>query len=244
MGGMSGRGHHLERAQQRLQGQGFPGAAYQVPATLDKKAAKIGTSLRPDLSLSLGVDPKGSPGPTYNLRDVPGAMIGDEKVPDAQRDKSFGKAARFSSDARGKSIGPGQYARKDVALNLESGRSIGTGRQAWEKVVTPGWECEGRCRASPGPGDPLWRDIIKEGSRAHHIPVAERFPKPSLGNCAPGPGTYDVTRPEGPRRSASTGSLGRKVPKPVSTFGAKPKKPRFRPLLAQLVAKHGSWGYS
>lgn len=221
-------------------GMDSPTAKYQVPSTLDTKAPKIGTSLRPDLALSLGVDPHGSPGPAYNLRDMPGAMMGEGSIPEKRENKSFGLAQRFPTDMRNANVGPGQYARKDVALNAGTGKSIGTGRHSWEKVITPGWECEGRCRASPGPGPPLWHDFqdLKKANRAVSIPKAERFPR--ARSEGPGPGAYD--------QSHKTVSSSKQVTSDASSpctrsFGNLPKKPRFRPLLAQIVAKRGAWGY-
>ena len=48
-------------------------------------------------------------------------------------------------------------------------------RERWRQVITPGWECEGRCRASPGPGAPLWRDIKFDGSPACPFGKAHAF---------------------------------------------------------------------
>lgn len=212
-----------------------PGAAYQVPTTLAKHGAKIGTSLRPDLNLSLGIDPHGSPGPTINLRD---------EVSKPKSTKSFGQASRFSVERRGTSVGPGQYARKDFALSLDVGRTIGTGRAAWEKVITPGWETVGKCRASPGPGPALSFEVEKDGVtyRGHRVVSmgrAERFPASGYQSASPGPGAYVV--PSGleaqapPRRLQGTKSF--------PTFGTAAKKPRFRMVLALNCSKNSGWGY-
>merc|ERR1712151_330924 len=91
-------------------------------------------------------------------------------------------------------IGPGEHARKDFALRLDRGRSIGVSRACWEKVITPGWEVEGRCRASKGVGPPLWSDPKQEGSRAHSIGRAERFPRSASESCSPGPGAYKMNQ--------------------------------------------------
>lgn len=228
--------------QNAYKGRCSPGAKYEIPSTLDSKAPKIGTSLRPDLSMSLGVDPHGSPGPTINLRDGPSAQIGEGSPPPGRANKGFGLASRFH-DFRGSSTtGPGQYRRKDSALRLDNGRSIGTGRAAWEKVITPGWECEGRCRQSPGVGPPLWSDPLKNGSRAMSIGKAERFPKKAAESCSPGPGAYRQDE----RQVCRTKQYISDTRSPVQiTFGHLPKKPRYRVLLAQNCAgaKHGSWGY-
>merc|ERR1712107_553809 len=83
--------------------------------------------------------------------------------------------------------------RKDGALRLETGRSLSkAGRQAYSKVVTPGWEDIGQGMASPGVGGPLWRDIQKDGSRARSFGSASRFPK-DRGGQTPGPGLYKQT---------------------------------------------------
>lgn len=217
-------------------GRESPGAAYDVPSGLSKKSAKIGTSLRPSLSV---VDPHGSPGPMYNVRETPGQSIGDGvNEPENRRGKGFGKAFRFGT-TKGGQVGPGEYPRKDGALNLGSGKSIGTGRSSWEKVITPGWEVEGRCRASPGPGAPLWSNIKTGGSRSFSCGRAERFSKMETSQ-SPGPGQYkrderDVSR--GRQHLSDT-----RTPVQVS-FGSKPKKPRFRQLLAMQTANNAGWGY-
>lgn len=209
-------------------GKDSPTAKYPAISTLGTLAPKIGTSLRPDLSLSLGVDPHGSPGPAYNVRDI------QPIEREGPVDKSFGLAKRFPTDMRNANIGPGQYARKDFALNLESGRSIGTGRQAWEKVITPGWERVGKCAAGPGVGPPLWSDIKKEGSKACPIGRAERFPASRDVTCSPGPGAYS---PEHVKEALSH------VKSPcTNSFGKQPKKPRFRPLLVQKLEKRALFG--
>lgn len=217
------------------------GFTNEVPGGLSDQAVKIGTSLRPDLAASLGVDPNGSPGPTYNIRDVPSAQIGEAPPHKARENKSFGLANRFPTDMRNAGLGPGQYRRKDSAISTGNGRSIGTGRASWEKVITPGWEVEGQCRSSPGVGPPRWTDINKDGSQAMTVPKAERFPKKSYSTISPGPvyNQYErsVSRPRqflSDTRTVSTAS-----------FSKPPKKPRFRLMLATNAAgaKHGMWGY-
>lgn len=221
-----------------------PGAAYQVPTTLSKLGAKIGTSLRPDLNLSLGIDPHGSPGPTVNLRD----QQAESEAVASRKDKGFGQAPRFGAERRNNNIGPGQYARKDFALSLDVGKTIGCGRQAWEKVVTPGWEVEGRCRASPGPGPPLSSDVVSKdgtkfiGNRVCSIGKAERFPASRYESCSPGPAAYRSPmsqREERLHHSTSTTSSG----KPINSWGAAAKKPRFRMVLALNCSKNSGWGY-
>eukprot|EP00931_Biecheleriopsis_adriatica_P065524 TRINITY_DN40039_c0_g1_i1.p1 TRINITY_DN40039_c0_g1~~TRINITY_DN40039_c0_g1_i1.p1 ORF type:complete len:315 (-),score=54.95 TRINITY_DN40039_c0_g1_i1:81-986(-) len=217
------------------------GALYEVGSELNKLTTKFGTSLRPDLAASLGVDPAGSPGPAYNLRDCPAAQICDAPPPRNRANKSFGGASRFNTDLRTANIGPGQYRRKDVALRGDTGRSISTGRQAWEKVITPGWEVEGRCRASPGIGPPNWTNINKHGSRAMSIGKAERFPRTASESCSPGPiynqGEREVSNKKQYVSDTKTATV---VP-----FAKPAKKPRFRQQLAANMpgAKHGMWGY-
>ncbi|CAJ1336370.1 unnamed protein product [Effrenium voratum] len=244
-------------------GRESPSCAYTVPTTLDVASRKddgsfhgFGSSNRPDLSLSLGVDPHGSPGPVYNVRDAPIAQISQGRVPKSRDNKSFGCSERFRPD-RGGSIGPGQYRRKDFSLRLDNGRSIGTGRQAWEKVVTPGWECEGRCRASPGVGPPMWSEVVRGGVS---IGKADRFPKAADGTCSPGPiyhlqaggvrgGGSPAPRKKPPPKKDATelkeDKLKEPPPPPPPTCGKPPKKPRFRMHLVHSLsgAKHGMWGY-
>jgi len=150
----------------------------------------------------------------------------------------FGEAKRFGKDRAG-SIGPGQYPRKDTALQTDNGRSIGAGRQAWEKVITIGWESEGRCRASPGPGAPLWRNIKQEGSHACPFGKAERFPS-AKSQKDPGPGQYRRTERDVSNTKQHLSDT--RNPQQI-VFGKKPTKPRFRVLLAQRTAANSGWGY-
>merc|ERR1719167_689500 len=110
-------------------------------------------------------------------------------VPKSRFRKGFGGSDRFRDSPACGGCGPGEYPRKDSALNLGSGRSMGNGRAAWQRVITPGWEIEGRCQASPGPGAPLWTDIKNEGSRACGFSRADRF-RGSKSDKSPGPGYY------------------------------------------------------
>merc|ERR1719502_1908687 len=133
-----------------------PGAVYELPENgLNQKSTVIGTSQRPDLSMSLGMNPDGSPGPKYNTRES-GKKIGDV----AGAPKMNSKADRFDNGPRFQ--GPGPYSRKDVALNAGTGRSFGVGRQAYEKVIRPGWETDGQCKVSSKIGEAtVWTDITK-----------------------------------------------------------------------------------
>lgn len=217
-------------------GRDSPGAAYDVSGQLCKLTTVFGSGKRPPLSL---VDPHGSPGPIYNVRDAPGQSIGYGVCEsEGRKKKGFGLASRFPEKGGPKSVGPGEYARGGSSLNLGTGRSIGAGRTAWEKVVTVGWESEGRCRASPGPGPPLWSDPVQGGGV--RFGTAERFPKLKADDSCPGPGQYrrderDVSRSQLYVSDAKTPT--------VHKFGDKPKKPRFRPALAMQCNNHGGWGY-
>lgn len=214
------------------------GHLYEVEAVLSKQATKIGTSLRPALEKSLGVDPHGSPGPCYNMRDNADP---DERMAHP-KDSMAGKSERFPDPKVGSTLGPGEYGTGGSSLKLGTGRSFGVHRKAYDKVIRPGWETEGRCLASPGIGPPMWFDPKKDGSRACPMGRAQRFPE-ARGQNFPGPGHYRQDE----RDCGATldrGSVLGQCPKPDTIkFGTKPKKPRFRMDLAQRTAKHGGWGY-
>lgn len=209
---------------------------YELPEGLNQKTCVIGTGQRPDLSMSMGMNPAGSPGPKYNVRDskphigeVPGAPVMNSKS------DRFDTGHRFQ--------GPGPYNRKDVALKGHTGKSFGIGRAAYEKVIRPGWEKDGQCKVSSKIGEAtVWRDPIKDPcSAAYTIGNASRFPKDKVAAMSPGPGQYrrdekDVARCSSvcsDTRTPSGAPFGRRLP----------RKPRFRMLLAQNTAKHGGWGY-
>merc|ERR1719326_793148 len=112
-----------------------PGAVYDLQGdSLNKKTCVIGTGQRPDLSLSLGMNPDGSPGPKYNVRDSK-PHIGE--VSGAPKMNS--KSDRFDTGHRFQGPGPYTGASKSL-LNGSTGKSFGIGRQAYEKVIRPGWE--------------------------------------------------------------------------------------------------------
>jgi hypothetical protein len=213
-----------------------PGAVYALPGdSLNKQGCVIGTGQRPDLSMSLGMNPDGSPGPKYNVRD---AKVQEIKM---TRETFNSKTDRFDEGHRFQ--GPGPYSRKDVALNVGSGRSFGIGRAAYEKVITPGWEQKGQCRVSSKLGEKtVWTDINKNpSSNAHYIGNASRFPKDKVAAMSPGPGQYRRDERDMSRcvsvcsdsRNPSGAPFGRRMP----------RKPRFRQMLAMTTAKHGGWGY-
>merc|ERR1719310_193068 len=221
-----------------------PGFAYHPKEqNLAGPSAKIGSSTRPPLSGTLGKD---SPGPTYNVRDAPRA---EDRLAtnEESKNKAFGKAERFRMDKSG-GLGPGQYDRKGE-LEGGTGRSFGVGRYAYKKVCTPGWETEGAGRASPGVGPPLWSDITDVGNKKGQkhpftIGKAERFPEAKTQGF-PGPGHYrQDERDVGKTSFMKNGPILTGTKRANSCcFGSKPRKPRFRILLAQLTAERGGWGY-
>jgi hypothetical protein len=218
---------------------------YVLPDGLGTKATKIGTSLRPDVSMMMGADPKGSPGPNINLRDAPGADPFSEPSPGKKdrQPKTFGGADRFDDRTKPGGIGPGEYPRKDTSIKVGGGRSIGTGRGAYDKVCTPGWEEYGKCRANElGPGDKDHYDIHKHGSGAFSIGKASRFPGEKKVR-GPGPGTYKTQNQKGV--SAEKQALSDSRSPGAVSFGNEPKLPRFRVIHAANLdgAKHGQWGY-
>jgi len=245
-----------------------PGAVYDIgEGSLDKKTCVMGTSQRPDLCLSLGMNPEGSPGPKYNVRDSK-PHIGD--VSGAPKMNS--KADRFDTGYK-LFQGPGPYDRKDSCLKLGTGRSFGIGRAAYEKVIRPGWEKDGQCRVSSKIGDlSIWRDLTKEPcSPAQSIGNARRFAedldnmtverlrekcrtaglsdsgsRPRLvdrlkDRLGPGPGQYRRDERDMSRCSSVCSDTRNASGAP---FGRRmPRKPRFRQMLAMTTAKHGGWGY-
>lgn len=200
------------------------------------QSMKMGTSVRPAMSEGMGAD---SPGPTYNLRDIPGL----EDRPSAQngKNKSFGMGQRFRKDRAG-GLGPGQYDKKEL-LNGDSGRSFGIGRPAYEKVIRPGWEEDFRGKTSPGVGPPLDK-AMHTGCAPFTMSQAERFPAPRR-NPDPGPGHYRQDERAMVRTTnMRSGSASADTRRPPSCKMGKPsKKPRYRILLAQRTAIHSGWGY-
>lgn len=210
-------------------------------STLGKMAPKVGSSLRQDLSYTLGVDPHGSPGPaTYpHFAGIEeSALCGNAR---AEKSVRIGKEPRFQLPP-GLEVGPGQYDRKDVALSGSTGKSFGIGRSYYDKVIRPGWEREGQGKESSGPGPPLWRDIDKEGSRPHAIPKAMRFKEDREKVNTPGPGAYDRNE----RNVSTLKSVCSDTRNPGGCrFGKPPRKPRLRQQLALVIsnAQGGMWGY-
>lgn len=240
---------------------------YDVSVPLSKLGAKIGSSERPDLAKSLGIDPNGSPGPAMYpcVRDTFGksSIVSPNKNDPVKG--GFGLSQRFPSHENRKP-GPPEYFKvadgeptKTFAFSGETGRSFGVGRAAYDKVVRPGWEKEGQCKLSPGVGPPMRRDFSSEamrwhggGRRSHSIGNQQRFGKD--GDGGPGPGAYDRNEFDmsGKSRSmvsrqqmslAASDQSEAKAKKPVGTFGKAPSKPRFRTQLAMNTGKHGCWGY-
>lgn len=218
-------------------GNNSAGCVYNLPDPDKAPAPKIGTSLRPALERSLGVDPHGSPGPTINIRDTQ-SVIKVLTEREGQVKKGFGLAPRFGKAAGAGGVGPGEYGAGKESVNTQNGRSIGAGRAQWEKVLTPGAPDEGKACESKGPGPPLWRDIKKEGSRGMPIGKAKRFPRSYSESCSPGP----VYRRD-ERDCARTKHYMSDTRNPaVTKFGKPPTKPRFRMMLA-LTCNNAGWGY-
>jgi len=213
-----------------------PGAVYALPeSSLSKKTCVIGTGQRPDLSISLGMNPAGSPGPKYNTRD---SKVQDIKV---TREQMNSKTDRFDTGHRFQ--GPGPYSRKDVALNVGTGKSFGIGRAAYDKVIRPGWESEGQCKVSSKIGErSVWTDIEKNPtSHAPSIGNAPRFPKDRVAANTPGPGQYRRDERDVGRCSSVCSDTRTPTGAP---FGRRlPRKPRFRQMLAMTTALRGGWGY-
>jgi len=226
-----------------------PGAVYELPGTtiegengkptittaggsLSKIGTVVGTGQRPDLSRSLGMNPDGSPGPKYNLRDTKPREI---KI---AREQMNSKTDRFSTGH--KFQGPGPYSRKDVAMNPGTGKSFGIGRAAYAKVIPIQ---NGQCNTSSKIGEAkVWTDIVQDpASNAYTIGTAPRFPKDRVATAVPGPGQYkrderDVSRCNSvcsDTRTPTGAPFGRRLP----------RKPRFRQMLAMTTAKNGGWGY-
>eukprot|EP00928_Gymnodinium_smaydae_P039511 TRINITY_DN26987_c0_g1_i1.p1 TRINITY_DN26987_c0_g1~~TRINITY_DN26987_c0_g1_i1.p1 ORF type:complete len:339 (+),score=26.48 TRINITY_DN26987_c0_g1_i1:171-1187(+) len=226
-------------------GRGSPGFAYnpQIPGCndgLSTQTTTVGTSKRPELECSLGVDPYGSPGPVYNVRDDPPKMEDRMCYP---KDKAFGMSERFKKDKR-KGLGPGEYELKDGTFKPETGRSFGISRAAYDKVIRPGYESELQIKSSKGVGPPLWRDIKKEGSRARSFSMADRFPK-SGPSQVPGPGLYKQSERDVSKTTTKIGApLSDCRRPPTGKFGVTlPRKPRLRLGLMMTTAERGCWGY-
>ncbi|KAF4719447.1 hypothetical protein FOZ62_031926 [Perkinsus olseni] len=167
------------------------------------KAISFALSQRPDLSTQLGVGDRESPGPGYvDTRDK---YVDGNVALKPRSSVVFSSGKRFSKGpANGLEVGPGQYGDVgESAIDPKRQRkSFSVGHRAYDKVKRPGCEEENKGRAGSGPGPPLWRDIVKEGSKAHSFGRADRFAvavgtrsSPSLRESArlPGPGQY---RPE------------------------------------------------
>lgn len=131
-----------------------PGQLSELNTTSGRK---VGNGLRPGLEASLGVDPYGSPGPTYDIRTRHHRIM---QTTGASESIRFGKADRWADTAPGArlNVGPGQYNRKDNGIRLDAaiGRSFGVGWRAYQKQHQgPGFEKNGfeskglRARAVP-----------------------------------------------------------------------------------------------
>lgn len=195
---------------------------------------------RPGMEKSLGVDPYGSPGPTYDIRTRHHRIVNTTGAAESIR---FGKADRWKDTAPGArlNVGPGQYARKDTAIRLDPaiGRSFACGWQSVRKQHPgPGYEQKGF--EGSGPGDPLWKDIKKNGEKAHYIGQEKRFRMQELQqSTTPGPGAYDRTERDVTNNKCFVSGMKSAS---ACSFGKPAKKARFRQRMAALCP-HGMWGY-
>jgi len=195
--------------------------------TLSKRAVSISREKRfPKRAITTC-----SPGPAYDTRTT--------HYQDLHTDDR--KCIRFTSEERfrgpGRSavnVGPGQYDRKDGAVNTDFINSTGfanSKRRSHKKLSTrPDWDLDHLAKEGKGPGEPHWEVLIKP-EKAALIPKAQRFSRKGFPEN-PGPGTYGDEKPPG------------KVEKtiPVFKFGQPMMKPRLKfDLLPKC--KDANWGY-
>lgn len=207
---------------------------------------RIGKSQRPGMEKSLGIDPYGSPGPTYDIRTRHHKIMNTTGAAESIR---FGKQDRWKDTAPGarSNLGPGQYSRKDTAIRLDPaiGRSFACGWASVKKQHPgPGYEQKGF--EGSGPGDPLWKDqgdgkgFKKNGEKAHYIPKEKRFKmQEMLQSSTPGPGAYDRSERDVSNKSCFISGMKSAS---ACSFGKPAKKARFRQRMAALCP-HGMWGY-
>lgn len=144
---------------------------------------KFAQSLRPDIRSQLGVE-LSSPGPAYDIRGLSRFSGGELEGPRV----GFTRGNRFLGN-RCISVGPGEYKTDISSLDRLkfSNFTFGESHRAYDHVRRPGADQDRLGRESSGPGDPLWRDIKKEGSKAHSFNVSPRFErKKKLLDLGPG----------------------------------------------------------
>ena len=178
-----------------------------------RAGCKFPQSLRPDIRHQLGVE-LSSPGPAYDVRELnrfTGRALDGPNI-------GFTRDRRFHTQP-GISIGPGHYKADFSCMDRLrfSHFTFGASHRAFDKVRRPGSEHDRLGRESSGPGDPLWRNIKKDGSKAHSFNHSPRFVR-KKSSLELGPGEY--FRPLS--RSSSCPSV----------FGTAPMRPRldFRQL--------------
>jgi len=248
-----------------MKGRVSPGPAYSSDG-LSKKATVFGApNLRPDQRQAsepasqlrsylkeIGVDPNGSPGPQYDVRDKSCSKV----WPEHKKDQGFGRSLRFPVRKTGNEDAP-LGNQTDKALNPGTGKSFGSGRSAFDKVTRPGLEKDFLCREGPGIGPPLWTDYSKGSggtsfarpkilpkdqspAKKKSLAATEGRKKDPYETISPGPAAY--------RQLERSVSSSRQVISDTRTpsscrFGDASKKPRCRLLLASNTSKRGSWGY-
>lgn len=239
---------HISKGHERSMGcLESPDAFYSVPEGLSKKAAPMSISTRPPLNAATC-----SPGPKYLLdhpsqaasmeqawnRAVRCAKTKGIELAEHHPDGKFSKAERFPGGRQEGLEDKQMYIKTNEKSTLKgSGKSIGNGRAAWEKVLTPGYEAAFLGRTSPGVGPPLPVPGTKVGAK---IGTAQRFPRSTYSTAGPGPAGYDVDHKGVAAKSHFVSDT--KNPTAMS-FGKVSKKPRFRVLAAVHGSPHGCWGY-
>lgn len=212
----------------------------QLSSLNTRSGRRIGKGVRPGMEKSLGIDPYGSPGPSYDIRTRHHRILNTTGAAESVR---FGRADRWKDTAPGArlNVGPGQYARKDSAIRLDPaiGRSFANGWKSVRKQHPgPGYEQKGF--EGHGPGEPLWKDIQKNGEKSHYIPKEKRFKLQELQqSTTPGPGAYDRTERDVSNKSCFISGMRSAS---ACSFGKPAKKARFRQRMAALCP-HGMWGY-
>jgi hypothetical protein len=240
-------------------GKDSPGTLHELPRALSNISAKFASrdfvrkgstshatsGMRPALQ-----HPGCSPGPNYAPKNefvgsalddawkrsvrVARARNGDFDDP-GRPDKKQGKAERFTP-TRAEGLDDKQiYLNKAITGPTGTGKSFGNGRAAWEKVQTPGIECERYGKTSPGPGP-----SVRAGGRGLSAPMgkAERFPRSTFDTDSPGPAAYSQNQ-----HDCSNPKLLTSPAPGQCHFGVASKKPRFRQVAAMHCSPHGCWGY-
>ncbi|CEL93090.1 unnamed protein product [Vitrella brassicaformis CCMP3155] len=150
----------------------------------------------------------------------------------------FGAEKRFESLARERqaksgNVGPGHYDISKSSFEDRLAKSFGVGRQAYEKVVTPGMDKAFKGSFGAGPGPPIYITPDPNSIRVSFT----KAPKLRSGgfDASPGPGAYssDITQ--------SVSSLYRNSP--VCSFGPPPSRARLN-LRKMTQFENSVWGLS